>query len=152
MRKIYSILILLVCILVTSVIFSQNPNKNPNSLILVSQQVSGGFTKIIFTFSQPVSSNFIATSVINGKSTYSTNDGVTHTVAGCDFKKISFKNIEWMYTPPSTFVANKKIKDVVLLSQHEGVFDYEIGFCNCKYIKKTVVNTAKTRQVILWFK
>jgi hypothetical protein len=95
MRKTYSIFTLLVCSYVTNVIFSQNLNKSPNSLIFVSQQLSEGFTKIIFTFSQVVSSNFIATSVIiNGKSTYSTNDVITHTVAGCNFKKISFKNVE----------------------------------------------------------
>jgi hypothetical protein len=41
-----------------------------------------------------------------------------------------------MYTPPSTFVANTKMKDVVLLSQNEGIYEYEIGFCNRKFIKK----------------
>jgi hypothetical protein len=152
MKRIFLLLFTAFALLANQLTFAQNPNKNPNSLVLVSQKISGGFHKIIFTFSQPVNPNFVATSVTTATSTYTTNDGVTHVVSGCNFKKISFKNVEWMYTPPNTFVANNKMKEVVMLSQHEGVFDYEIGFCNIQFIKKTILNTAKTRQIILWFK
>jgi hypothetical protein len=153
MKKILTISLLLICLLLCKEDFAQSCSTMPNSLVSITKQNVPGYRKIIFTFKKPLGSTFTVSPVTTATSTYIDSDGSTVvTVPGCRFKSITFHNVVWMCVTNNTVVADSRVRAVKLTEQFEGHISYCIGYCTSTYHHKSVVNTSTQRQIILWFR
>lgn len=125
----------------SSSLFSQTC-ADPNAIISVRKYRIGQFEYVKFTIRTPFTATYTVTNV--GPPDYGIAEGASPgtTVAGCKFKNIQFKLMNWFcHAPIINANPTTTIKAIKLAEQFEGYISYTIGYrCpSTRYVNTTTI-------------